>query len=39
MGHGYGISTDAALVAAGRITGGSSVESVQASLEDLALVM
>ncbi|MBI2679045.1 MAG: hypothetical protein HYX28_09710 [Candidatus Koribacter versatilis] len=39
MGHGYGISTDAALDAASRITGGSSVESVQASLEDLALVM
>lgn len=39
MGHGYGISQDNALVAAGRITGGGSVEAVRADLEDLALVM
>ncbi len=39
MGHGYGISTDNALVAAGRITSGGSVEAAQADLEDLALVM
>lgn len=39
MGHGYGISTDAALDAASHITGGYSVEAVQANLEDLALVM
>jgi hypothetical protein len=39
MGHGYGISNDAALDAACRITAGSTVEAVQASLEDMALVM
>lgn len=39
MGHGYGISPDAALLAASRITGGCSVEAMRAQLEDLALVM
>lgn len=39
MGHGYGISTDAALDAASRITGGCSIEAVQQDLENLALVM
>ncbi|HTK94865.1 MAG TPA: hypothetical protein VL382_04440 [Terriglobales bacterium] len=39
MGHGYGISPDGALEAASRITGGGSVEAVQADLENLALVM
>jgi hypothetical protein len=39
MGHGYGISPDAALDAASRITGGSTVEAVREDLENLALVM
>ncbi|HSE50465.1 MAG TPA: hypothetical protein VLA96_14760 [Terriglobales bacterium] len=39
MGHGYGISADAALDAASRITGGGSLEAVQKDLENLALVM
>jgi len=40
MGHGYGVSPDAALNAATRVGGaGHSLQAIQQELEDLALVM
>lgn len=40
MGHGYGVSRDAARDAAGRMGGsGCSLEAIQKELEHLALVM
>jgi hypothetical protein len=40
MGHGYGVSPDAARAAASRVEGaGCSLEAIQQELEGLALVM
>jgi hypothetical protein len=39
MGHGYGVSRDAARDAAGRIGAGYSLEAIRKELEHLALVM
>lgn len=38
-GRGYGVSTDAARIAASRIESGGSLQSMQEELEKLALVM